>query len=423
MRLDLEDRLSAEVPIGHPVMAWLVRHVGFCHTAFVKGADGRTPWERVRGRVYGQRLYHFGEKVHWKLPEKGPRARPRGNADEKWQPGIYLGNEYEASSYIVSLGEVTVSSNAVMRYPDVERWSRDGVQAVAAFPWTTRDNREPPMALGEQRQAAPPVVTEEPKALRRLRINPADVERFGTTPGCTQCDNIARWGKPRAGTTHNDTCRARMSAELQKTPEGRMRLEAHEERLNSRMARVIEEADAERRADEDRPALEHPGPADAMADVPPDVPREAGGADLPVDDDLFGREGEGPDTIDADDHEISEDGHGMDLGYLEEMAELAIFNCLAVDSRAFRRERKKAYRRVISELYSPPRVTEMLSALPNAALVPGYALDLTVIDPADDEPWDFSRKVKQDRARRLLDRQRPMLVVLSPECKTFSTWN
>ncbi len=129
------------------------------------------------------------------------------------------------------------------------------------------------------------------------------------------------------------------------------------------------------------------------------------------------------DPEDGDRHEPSDDGHGMDLGYLEEMAELAVFNCLAVDSRAFRRERKKAYRRVISELYSPPRVTEMLSALPNAALVPGYALDLTVADPTDGEPWDFSRKAKQERERRLLDHQKPMLVVLSPECKAFSTWN
>ena len=45
MRGDLEDRLGVQIPINHPVMAWLVRHVGFVHTAFVKGRDGRTPWK------------------------------------------------------------------------------------------------------------------------------------------------------------------------------------------------------------------------------------------------------------------------------------------------------------------------------------------------------------------------------------------
>ena len=190
MRLDLEDRLSAQLPIGHPMMAWLVRHVGFCHTAFAKGADGRTAWQTVRGRVYGQRLYHFGEKVHWKLPMKGPRSQPRGNTGEKWQTGIYLGNEYEANSYVVSIGDTTVSSRAVIRYPDPERWSRESVEAVAAFPWTTREDREPPVALGEPREPAPAPEVDESKSFRRFKINPADIQKFGTTRGCTQCDHI-----------------------------------------------------------------------------------------------------------------------------------------------------------------------------------------------------------------------------------------
>ena len=76
-------------------------------------------------------------------------------------------------------------------------------------------------------------------------------------------------------------------------------------------------------------------------------------------------------------------GHEMDLGHLDEIVEFAILNCLAVDDRAFKRERKRAYRRVISELYSPPRVTRELSCMPNALLVPGYALDLTTLDPHD----------------------------------------
>ena len=128
---------------------------------------------------------------------KGPRAQPHGNAGAKWETGTYLGNEYESNAYIVSMGEFTVSSRAVIRYPDTERWSCEAAQTVAAYPWTTRDSREPQMPLGEPRRAAAPIETSEPKALRRLRINPADIERFGQTPGCVQCDNIGLFGKPR----------------------------------------------------------------------------------------------------------------------------------------------------------------------------------------------------------------------------------
>ena len=145
----------------------------------------------------------------------------------------------------------------------------------------------------------------------------------------------------------------------------------------------------------------------------------------------FGAPTHGPDFVRATDEEQSEGGngmqseggHGMDLDYLDEIAEIGIFQCLAVDTRLFRRERKADYRKIISEVYSPPRITKELSCLPNARLVPGYALDLTVVDPADGEPWDFSIASKRTRARLMLQQQRPMLVVGSPECRAYCTWN
>ena len=55
-------------------------------------------------------------------------------------------------------------------------------------------------------------------------------------------------------------------------------------------------------------------------------------------------------------------------------------------------------------------------------MAPGMAFDLTVNDPDDGLPWDFSRKDKRDKARRLLQRFRPLLLIGSPMCTAFSTW-
>ena len=55
-------------------------------------------------------------------------------------------------------------------------------------------------------------------------------------------------------------------------------------------------------------------------------------------------------------------------------------------------------------------------------VMPGYAMDLTTVDPDDGLPWDFSRKSKRNKARRMLREQRPYLVIGSPQCKEFSTW-
>ena len=157
MRLDLESRLGAEVPIDHPLMAWLVRHVAFLYTAFMKGSDGRTPWERVRGRPYSQRIYHFAERVHWKLPTKGPKSQPRGNAASRWEAGLYLGNEMHANSYIVSLGKVTVASRAIERFPEQDRWSREVTQALTVTPGVRRrsQNAESSLASPSSRSQVP----------------------------------------------------------------------------------------------------------------------------------------------------------------------------------------------------------------------------------------------------------------------------
>ena len=78
----------------------------------------------------------------------------------------------------------------------------------------------------------------------------------------------------------------------------------------------------------------------------------------------------------------------------------------------------------VSEIYSPPRVTEELRRKPWTwrSLVPGFALDLTVNDPDDNKPWDFSMSGKRSKAMQLIRESRPYVVIGSPCCTAFSAW-
>ena len=101
-------------------------------------------------------------------------------------------------------------------------------------------------------------------------------------------------------------------------------------------------------------------------------------------------------------------------------------------SRSFKREKRKCAqalfavghprRAVVSELYSPPRVTKEIVRMRSRRLAPGLALDFTVIDPSDGKPWDFNDPAKRERARMLVRRQRPYMLIGSPMCRAFSTW-
>ena len=71
---------------------------------------------------------------------------------------------------------------------------------------------------------------------------------------------------------------------------------------------------------------------------------------------------------------------------------------LGTQSKSHKREGRAARRRMVSEIYSQPRVTRAISSMPSLRLVPGFALDLTCIDPDDGMPWDFDIESKQIKA-------------------------
>ena len=80
----------------------------------------------------------------------------------------------------------------------------------------------------------------------------------------------------------------------------------------------------------------------------------------------------------------------------------------------------------MSEMYSPPRVTEELRRSRKEKqfqhLIPGFALDLTVNDPEDGQPWDFPKSGNRNKALKMTRRDKPFMVIGSPHCTAFTTW-
>ncbi len=86
---------------------------------------------------------------------------------------------------------------------------------------------------------------------------------------------------------------------------------------------------------------------------------------------------------------------------LNDLECMMLINHLGYDGKAYRRERRQAHKKLVSEMYSPPRVTKLLSTMPDHELAPGFALDLTCIDPDDGAPWDFDVPEKREKARQM----------------------
>ena len=63
------------------------------------------------------------------------------------------------------------------------------------------------------------------------------------------------------------------------------------------------------------------------------------------------------------------------LGVLERECEVSIAACLNA---------------VVSEIYSPPKVTSVIKTMPRHGLEPGFSLDLATTDEQG-RPWDFDK--------------------------------
>ena len=92
---------------------------------------------------------------------------------------------------------------------------------------------------------------------------------------------------------------------------------------------------------------------------------------------------------------------------------IGVVRALGGCANRYRRERRKAMKAVVSEIYSPPRVTAAAKLLPELKVIPGFALDLTTAD-SDGRLWDFDDVVMRDRARKRVMEERPTLLIGSP---------
>ena len=68
------------------MIPWLVSHAAETIGRFQLGADGRTAYERTRGRKLNKELPEFGERIHYlKL-----RSIGRNKAESRWGEGIFF---------------------------------------------------------------------------------------------------------------------------------------------------------------------------------------------------------------------------------------------------------------------------------------------------------------------------------------------
>eukprot|EP00972_Heterocapsa_arctica_P044339 6546249-Heterocapsa_arctica.AAC.1 len=73
------------MPTTHPIVAWLVPHAADVLNKLEVGADGKTAYERLRGKRYRGEIVEFAAKIKYRIP--GAMQPDHGKLEPRWAEG------------------------------------------------------------------------------------------------------------------------------------------------------------------------------------------------------------------------------------------------------------------------------------------------------------------------------------------------
>ena len=488
----LQERYDVEINPKHPILPWLVDYAGVTLSRSQRGADGRTPYERSTGKPWRIQVPEFGECVLYQ-PLKGEKVGSK--MEPKFEPGIYLGLQEGSALKWVGTSEGVVRSWSLKRRTESERWDVEALNNMIGLPWQLKPPKESlkqvahgPVELKIDLQPPPESAPKSVVERRRRDYVPrgiyirkdVELEEFGYTDGCDGCFAAQNGLSHRQ---HSRACKARIRGELEKSEEGRKRLELLKQREEKFMVRVHEEEEEKkkRKAGEDSEAKSGPpkvsrGAEDAGVAQIDDILGEAvsdlinqgqsssssaqpmsQGGPSGVDSAIAGGSveetdqsaGAGPSgVVDAEmegDEPLAQQNmeigllikfvephshEKVDLEFVHAVREISYLETvdMVADEEVMRTKIDLQTGSVgLAEAYvlTKPKVAELYSRPritdygKRKGILSGIAFDLTINDE-DGNPWDFRLKGQRDRAARAIDELCPELLVGSPMCGPFS---
>ena len=178
----------------HKTYGWLIRHCAWLITRYLVKLDGRTPYERLRGREYRGEIAEGFETVHYKVA-----STQKGKLDPQSAIGVWLGKSLMSDEHLIGTDQGIRRCRSIWRRPEKKRWEKKTFEGFRGLPWQPRG--ELTVVPGTTSLPAPGT----PGGGRRgVYITLGMQEKHGQTPGCPGCFTTHDQPKP-----HSKECRQR----------------------------------------------------------------------------------------------------------------------------------------------------------------------------------------------------------------------
>ena len=239
-KLTFESRLKTSLKCVHPPIAWLVEHCADVLNRYNIGADGRTPYQRLKGRKFVGHMLEFGSSVMFRVSGKVHG----GVMQERWFPGIWLGKKLHTEEHLVMKEDGLVVRSRAVRENSQNLTMEDYDKLI-----NTPHDLTGTVKTATMRTVLPEVHAQEQELgsykPRRAKITKNIIDKFGPTARCTKCRAITRGDSGMEAVGHSAACRERIEELMKANPDFRERVDRADERINKMLAEYLEKKDKE----------------------------------------------------------------------------------------------------------------------------------------------------------------------------------
>ena len=233
MKSATDARVETDITGTSNTLPWMIEFASVLINRYLVGTDGKTAYERSRGKTSKMIGFEFGELVHFR---RIPVHCRLGKLDSLWGQGLFIGYKSQSGEYMVANMDGAYKTRTIKRMPEPERWKKDLLENMPWTPWRiknpTERNRtneaeamqhDPFLEIDVDKsiELPPPPKRDEDAMPRRVYLTKALLDKYGMTDGCIGCTASAAGG---TGVVHSDDCRQRVEDKMKKDPEMRIKL-------------------------------------------------------------------------------------------------------------------------------------------------------------------------------------------------------
>ena len=131
LKLALESRIGQEIDAQADVVSFMAEYSAYLLNRLEVGKDGKTPYERTKGKAATVLGVEFGEKLLWKKRA----GQKMDKISSRWSYGIFVGVRSRSGELWVADKDGVHKVRSVRRLAQQDRWSADSISWVRHVPW------------------------------------------------------------------------------------------------------------------------------------------------------------------------------------------------------------------------------------------------------------------------------------------------